>query len=426
MRILLLIDSYLPSSKAGGKLIHDLGVEFNSRGHQVTVLTPSPAVTAPVTVTNENGLRVIRVKTGRIKGTPKPVRAFQEMNLSRTLWRKARRHLISDPADLIIFYAPTIFWSPLVKRLKSLWNCPAYLILRDIFPQWAVDIGILRRGLVWRYLRKQEMSQYAVADVIAVQSKGDLQYFAANFPERRFKLEVLRNWAAPPEIIRPSEKFRTRLNLRGKTIFIYGGNMGVAQDMDNLLRLADNVAGDPRIHFLFVGEGSEVSRMKNSIAGGVAPNITILPPLGQRDFLSLVSECDAGLISLDRRLKTQNVPGKLLSYLQSSLPTLASVNPGSELFELLQESGAGFCFLNGDDPGLSAAAIRLANDAALRSLMGLNALQLLRKAFSAEVAANTILRNFSVAAVIAESQSQSVQEIAHASPDLVLARHHTA
>lgn len=398
MRILLLVDCYLPSRKSGAKHIHDLAVELHGLGHQVTVLTPCDFISEGLQLTHEAGLRIVRVRVGRTKGTPKPVRAVQEVRLPAVLWRRARRFLIANPADLIIYYSPTIFFGTLVRRLKSLWHCPSYLILRDIFPQWAVDLGLLRKGLVWRFFRSKEISQYDAANIVAVQSQGDLDYFAHNFPPNRYRLEVLYNWTPLRESDLPRTKYRDRLGLRDKVVFFFGGNLGVAQDMDNLVRLAANLTQHSQIHFLLVGEGSEVPGIKNAIANRGLHNIQIVPAVAQREYLAMLSEFDVGLLSLNRRLGTHNIPGKLLSYMYWGMPILASINPGNDLFALLDRHGAGFCFVNGDDRNLSAAALRLAMDCELRNRMGQNARNLLENVFSVGAAAQEIINHFLPAA----------------------------
>ena len=392
MRILLIVDCYLPSVKSGARLIHDLGVEFGRQGHDVTILTPSDAISRALEVTTENGLRVVRVQTKKIKGISKIFRASREVRLSAILWRHAKNYLLSDPRDLIIFYSPTIFFGALVRRLKMHWGCPAYLILRDIFPQWAVDSGILKKGLVWRYFRRREVEQYGIADFIGVESPANLKYFIDNFQSRPYRLEVLYNWASREDTRFQASGYRQRLGLDGKVVFVYGGNLGVVQDLDNFVRLADRLKAHKEIHILLVGEGSELSRLEKLIAQRNLSNIQILGTLPREHYMSMVAEADVGLISLDRRLKTHNLTGKLLGYLQSGKPVLASVNPGNDLFEILRQHQAGFCILNGDDDGLSSAALRLANDPGMRANMGKNSRKLLEELFSAEAAVRQIVQ----------------------------------
>jgi glycosyltransferase involved in cell wall biosynthesis len=391
MRILIIVDCYLPSWKSCARHIHDLARELLRQDQKVTVLTPSDAISRNLEVTLEEGLRIARVRTGKIKGTTKPFRAIQELRLSATLWRQARPFLLANPADLIIFYSPTIFFGALVRRLKSLWRCPAYLILRDIFPQWAVDAGVLKKNLAYRYLRRKELEQYAAADVIAVQSPANLNYFSQNLPDRHYRLEVLYNWASEEYRTTGSQGWRPKLHLENRILFIYGGNMGAAQDMANLVRLSRGLRDHSRIHFLFVGEGSGTSLVRAAIQSWNPSNMQLLSALNQDDYLALVTECDVGLISLDRKLTTHNVPGKLLGYLEARLPVLASINEGNDLGTILETSRTGFSCINGDDEGLRRYALMLADNKDLREQMGRRGRDLLHHKFSATAAATQIL-----------------------------------
>ena len=118
MRIVILIDCYLPSRKSGAKHIHDLALECRDLGHDVTIITVSDYITRAFQVSDDQGLRIARVKMGKIKGMPKIVRAIQEVRLSHVIWRRAQRFLKANPADAIIYYSPTIFFGALVRRLK--------------------------------------------------------------------------------------------------------------------------------------------------------------------------------------------------------------------------------------------------------------------------------------------------------------------
>jgi O26-antigen biosynthesis N-acetyl-L-fucosamine transferase len=392
MRILIIIDCYLPSYKSGAKQIHDLGVELRRQGHEVTILTTTHEIAQSFEVTTEDELRVARVKTRRIKGASKPLRGLSEMRLSAFVWRRARNFLAENPADLIVFYSPTIFWGSLVRRLKLLWRCPAYLILRDIFPEWALNTGVLRRGLIYRYFRRKEIQQYGSADVIAVQSPGDLNYFARNFAHQPYRLEVLYNWTTQHEPNLPQTHYRAELGLQNKVVFFYGGNLGVAQDVDNLVRLAASLTNHPEIRFVLVGEGSEVGGLQKAIVEQGLHNVQLLPAIEQRRYIAMVSEFDVGLITLDRRLTNHNIPGKLLGYLYWGIPVLASINPENDMFDLLGKSDAGFCFANGEDDNLRDATLQLATDAQLRAQMGKNGRRLLEEIFSVEAAARQILQ----------------------------------
>ncbi len=406
MRILIIVVYYLPSLESSARLIYDLGVEFRRQGHDVTILTPSESISGDFEVSTENELRIARVKTGKIKTTTKLFRALREVCLSTIVWRRAKYFLSANHGDLIVFYSPTIFFGALVRRLKALWGCPTYLILRDIFPQWVVDAGILRKGLVWRYFRKKEIEQYEVADLIGVESPANIEYFARNFPGR-YQLRVLYNWANPDGRDLPSTDYRERMGLQNKVLFFYGGNLGVAQDLDNIIRLATRCVPNRRIHFLLVGDGSEARRLQKVIEEANLPNIQIMPPVTEPQYMSMLSEADVGLISLDRRLKTHNLPGKLLG---SGKAILASINPGNDLFEILEKEPAGYCVENGNDDRLFDAALTLANDSELRARMGRSCRRLLERLFSVNEAVNQIMNDLETEKLIAGNTGAGVTD----------------
>jgi glycosyltransferase involved in cell wall biosynthesis len=393
MRIVILVDDYLPSTKSGAKMIHDLGSQFAREGHETSVVTPSDQPTKPVEVSVESGIRVLRVKAGNLKNVSRPLRGWRESRMSATIWDAGKDFFRSNPFDLIIFYSPSIFFGALVERLKSLWNCPAYLILRDIFPKWAVEAGVLRRGgLLYRYFRRVELLQYAAADRIGVEAPGNLEYFKKELGNR-YPVEVLFSWMeiGAPEA---ASNYRSQLGLDGKIVFFYGGNIGVAQDMDNIVRLAAALEQWEHLCFLLVGEGSEVPRLKSEIEKRELHNLRILPPVPQREYLRMLGEFDVGLVSLDRRLSTHNLPGKIFGYMNNALPILASVNPGNYLGTLLEESASGFACETGDDTCLRESALRLAADKRLRARMGQNSRQLLKDKFSVATATSQILSHF--------------------------------
>lgn len=259
-----------------------------------------------------------------------------------------------------------------------------------------LDVGELKPGLAHQYLLRFEQKQYAVADVIGVQSPGDLGYFESDyFPESQ-QVEVLFNWYAPGGRVYPITNYRERLGLANRVIFFFGGNFGVAQDPLNILRLASSLRLEPHIHFLLVGWGSQVPEMRKVIFERKLSNVTLLDTVPQEDFMAMVSEVDVGLISLDRRFNINNVPGRLLAYFCAGLPVLASVNPSSDLFAILGENRAGHCCRNGDDDALRECALALASDAALRTTFGQHARAVLETVFSPQHAVDQILSHFAL------------------------------
>lgn len=402
MRILLLVVYYPPMPQACGQIFHDLAVELCRRGHEILVVTPSDTVKAKTSISREDGVTVIRIRAADMKSANKLVRLWREARLSATMLRNGREVFENNPCDLIVYYSPTIFFGKLVHSLKMGWGCKAYLMHRDIFPQWAVAAGIIReRGLFHRYLRKIELEQYAAADVIGVEARGNLPYFESGDQGSHFKLEVLYNWIS--ESGEPvASPWRQKLGLENKVVFFYGGNIGVAQNLDSIVELARRMRARGNVAFLLMGEGSEVARLNREIARLGLENIRIVPPLSREEYMSCVAEFDVGVISLNRHHRWNPFPGKLLGYCAYGKPVLASLNPDHDLMDILHRSDAGIACVAGELECLEQAAILLASDPHTRARMGKNARALADSMFSVRAGANRILSHF-----ISETGDQS-------------------
>jgi glycosyltransferase involved in cell wall biosynthesis len=392
MKICLIIDDYLPSSiKVGAKMMHELAVELVSRGHSVTVVTPAPGLTNRFEISQLDGVTICRFRSGEIKNISKVKRAINETLLSFNAWRAFKPYFKQHPHDLIIYYSPTIFWGRLVSRLKKLWGASSYLVLRDFFPQWVIDNGLLSaKSPITRYFRFFEALSYRAADTIGIQSPKNIAWFSATASVKK-PLDLLYNWAANEPVPAGNSDYRKALGLENKVVFFYGGNIGPAQDMMNIVRLAKAMRPEPDAHFVLVGAGDEVALVREAIEQQDLLNMTLLPPVTQDVFKNMLSEFDVGLFSLHHDHITHNFPGKLLAYMVQGKPILGSVNPDNDLQELLEKTKAGLVTVNGDDAALLNSALKLLHDKVLRETLSANAKQLLSDVFSVQAAANSIL-----------------------------------
>jgi len=391
MRILFAVPHYAPLRTSSAKMMYDLGQEFLRRGHEVVVATPGENPVGDVKTTQEDGVTVMRFPVGRIRGINIFQRTLNEMRISAVMLRKGRKFFEEHPCDLVIFWSPTLFLGKLARSLKKMWNCKTYLIVRDIAPQWYVDSGVLRKGLIYRYFKRAELLNYAVSDTIGYQSPANLDYFIEYGYDKRFHFELLYNWIDTSAIPARPTNLRDRLNLHGKTVFIYGGSMGTAQDMDAVLVLADRLQADTQVHFVLVGEGNEVERIKEFVRERGLNNLTLLGAVDQEEYLGMLQECDVGLVTLNQLLTTHNFPGKMLGYMLCSLPLLASVNPKNDMKAAVEDAEAGFVTDNGDYEELLRNAVKLIRSAELRKKMGQNARRLLEEHFSVAHAAEKML-----------------------------------
>jgi glycosyltransferase involved in cell wall biosynthesis len=341
MRIALIADTFPPLRTSGAVQLRDLSLEFVRQGHALTVLLPSPDQQEPWGLEKIDGVQVLRLKAPRTKDIGYVRRTLGEFAMPFAMLRQFRKSPLSrEQWDGVVWYAPSIFHGPLASALKKSSGCKGYLIIRDIFPEWAVDMGLMGRGLPYWFFDAVARYQYSVADVIGVQTPGNCRYFDRWQKQPVRKLEVLQNWLDKPAQARCPIRV-SETPLADRKVFVYAGNMGVAQGMDILLDLAEQLLSRTGVGFLFVGRGSDSVRLKTSAKDRKLDNVLFYDEIHPDEIPDLYSQCSAGIVALDPRHKSHNIPGKFLTYMQSGLPVLVNVNAGNDLAQLIRDEQVG-------------------------------------------------------------------------------------
>lgn len=397
MKLIIIADTFIPFRSSGAVQLFDLSRELLRQGHTVTVLVPE--VSAQFPLWNKEfmeGVEVYRVRAPKIKDVHYIRRTIAEWMTPYIISFLIRMTpLKSIQWDGIIWYSPSIFLTPLVRHFKDASQCRAYLIIRDMFPEWIHDMGMLSSGHLYNWLRRVANHQFQLADVIGIQSEGNFKYF--QYGRRlgwRKKVEILQNWLTfSYEKSTPCRIDLSKTPLAGRTLFVYAGNMGIAQGMEKLLCMAETLANNDRIGFVFVGRGTEYTKLLEKTQKMSLTNVWFHDEIDPEEIPGLYAQCHFGLVSLDQRHHSHNIPGKFISYMHAGLPVLACVNPGNDLARLISSERVGKCCVN-DNPGIMAAmAQELAcctpdEVAELR----INCLNLAKNVFSSETAAKQIER----------------------------------
>jgi glycosyltransferase involved in cell wall biosynthesis len=342
MRITFVTDTYPPHRSSGSIQLRDLSREFVKQGHEVVVMLPCHDQVEKWRFEEHGGVKVLFLKAPKTKDKGYLLRTFAELCMPIAMRRNIMRSPFSkDHMDVILWYSPSIFHAPFVNVLKKSYNAKSYLIIRDIFPEWALDMGLMKRGLPYLFFKLVARYQYSVADVIGVQTPGNLRYFSSWLERKRGRrLEVLNNWLDTPEYVTCSIRV-DNTTLAGRIVFVYVGNMGVAQGMDVIFHLAERLLSRQDIGFLFVGRGSEVFRLKEFARLRNLRNVEFFDEIDSDEIPDLLAQCAVGIVALDSRHKSHNIPGKFITYLQNGLPVLANVNPGNDLVQIIKEGCVG-------------------------------------------------------------------------------------
>jgi glycosyltransferase involved in cell wall biosynthesis len=340
-KIVLIGDSFPPLRNSCSIQLRDLSQEFALKGHDITVIIPTSDLDGYYSDEILNGVRVLRLKAPRIRGINFFKRTINECLMPFYMYKNLRKSGLSKIKwEGIIWYSPSIFHGIFIKYLKKTSGCKGYLIIRDIFPQWALDIGLIRRGIPYHFFNIVAKYQYKVADTIGVQSKGNLDYFVDWAKKPHKNVEVLNNWLNKPHKNNCSIQLKNTI-LADKKVFVYAGNMGVAQGLDTIVDMIANLKNQSDIGFLFLGRGSHLRALEDKAKKLNIDNILFLDEINPNEIFNLYKQCIAGIVSLDSRHKSHNIPGKFLSYIQSGLPILANINPGNDLAELIKKHDVG-------------------------------------------------------------------------------------
>lgn len=341
MNIVLLADVFPPLRSSGAVLVRDLALEWVRADHHVTVLVPSPDLTDDWRLEDLQGVQVLRLRAPQTKDVGLVRRALAEIGMPLIMWKNWRRSPLSGHRwDGVVWYSPTIFLGPLAWLLKRHSRARGYLVLRDIFPEWAVDMGLMGRGLPYWFFKAVERFQYRVADVIGVQSRAALSYFDDWKGQGARRVEVLQNWLADAPLAPCSIDVQAG-PLTGRRVFVYAGNMGQAQGLDVVLDAASLLRDDRRVGFLLVGRGTEAARLRVRARDMGLSNVVFHDEIDPHEIPGLYAQCHAGLVILDPRHRTHNVPGKFLSYMWAGLSVLACVNRGNDLIDLIRSEEVG-------------------------------------------------------------------------------------
>jgi glycosyltransferase involved in cell wall biosynthesis len=340
MRIAVVADTFAPLRTSGAVQLSDLVEAMARAGHEVTVLVPDHTMRSGGRLEEHRGATVARLACPRTKDVNSARRLAAEILMPYAMWRSWRKVDCGKRSfDGIVFYSPSIFLPPLVERLARIGHARRYLIIRDIFPEWALDIGKLKPGPVFWLLKKFARRQFATADVIGVQTPGNLAYFKQ--PARPGqRLEVLYNWLSE----RPDRGCSIDLAaspLAGRKLLVYAGNIGIAQDLGIVLDIARELRRRSDIGFVFVGRGTDVEGLRKRARDQSLGNVLFFDEIDPDEIPGLYRQCAVGLVILDTRHRTHNIPGKFLSYIASGLPVLAVVNEDNDLLALIRDNSVG-------------------------------------------------------------------------------------
>lgn len=349
-------------TKGDQNIYTDLMQEFLKNDHSVTVLCCDEAVEEiGASRGEEDGIDVIRVRTGNVYGKVSLIRkGISTLTVDRHFLKAARKYIATEKFDLILCSTPPITLIATLKYLKKINKASVYLMLKDIFPQNAVDIGMMRKDpFIYGYFRHKEKVLYSICDYIGCMSEGNLRYLLEHNPEiPKTKVGLCVNSlnelpSTPIDIEQIRHKFGIATD---KIIFLYGGNLGKPQGIDNLCSFLDTQKGKNDRLYLICGKGKEAYKIERYIQTEAPNNVLYIDWIPYAEFDLLASACDVGMIFLDPRFTIPNFPSRMISLMRCGLPIFAATDTVTDICEIIRTNDIGWWGRSNNTAELSSLA----------------------------------------------------------------------
>lgn len=343
----------------------ELAQELQHRGHSVSVITTWPEYNLDQSeekktfdeLTVDDGITVIRVKTLPHHNVNYVVRGLSQLLMPLQFLLKLRTYRVKS--DAVIVYSP-----PLPLALVGSWlrrkGVKNILNVQDLFPQNAIDLGILRSPLQIKFFQWLERLAYRTADIVTVHSEGNRDVLAKSYPTIATKLRILHNWV---DIEHHSDTaaaidFRAKWSIQHKHIAVFAGVIGPSQYLDLVLELAEKMQAHSDLLFLIVGDGKEKPRLQAIAEAKKLNNVRFEGFVSREAYPDLLRICSIGLVCLSPQNKTPVVPGKILGHMAAGLPVAAFLQEASDGFALIEAAKCGVV-TNSADPSACLRAIEI-------------------------------------------------------------------
>lgn len=355
MKILFLSLSRFDDVNVRG-IYSDLMREFINRGNDVYIASPTERrFSKPTHLIDSPKCHILKIKTLNIQKTNIIEKGIGTLLLENQFDRAIRKYWGDINFDLVLYATPPITFNKVIERIKKRCGCRSYLMLKDIFPQNAVDLGMMKKdGFLHKMFRKKEERLYEISDKIGCMSPANCEYVIKHNPlVDPAKVELCPNAVMPIEIPEISASERTELLSKlgiptDKTLFLYGGNLGKPQGIDFLLKIIEANEKRKDSFIVIVGSGTEYSRIARWFEENRPVNAKLISALPKHEYDNLIRACQVGLIFLDPRFTIPNFPSRLLSYLENRMPVLLATDINCDMGRIAEQEGFGLWCESGD------------------------------------------------------------------------------
>lgn len=380
----------------------DLLREFIKNGHRVYCISPVERRRNQQTQLLRFGdSYILKLRIGNTQKTNLIEKGISTLRVEPLFIKGIKEYFKDVKFDFVLYATPPVTFARVIRFVKERDGAKSYLMLKDIFPQNSVDIGVLEKtglkGLIYKYFRGKERELYRLSDKIGCMSAANSAYLLkhdSQIPAQKVEIcpnsiQIRDMRLTGQERARMREKYGIPLD---KKVFVYGGNLGKPQDVPFVVDCLRACAELEDVYFVIAGAGTDRYVLEEYLQKEDPSHVGLFDLLPKEEYDRMIACCDVGLIFLDHRFTIPNFPSRLLPYMQAGLPVLACTDPNTDIGKVIVEGGFGWWCESDDPNGFRDVVSRIDWEEA--SEMSKRAVEYLHGNYSSAVAYGIIERSF--------------------------------
>lgn len=380
----------------------DLLREFAKHGHRLFVISPvEKRKKIDTKIIRMNNATILKLKIGNTQKTNIIEKGISTVSIESQFIAGIKKYFSDVKFDLVIYSTPPITFCNAIEFVKKRDGAKTYLLLKDIFPQNAVDIEMISKtgvkGIIYKIFRNKEKKLYRISDFIGCMSQANVNYVIKHNREVSLdKVEICPNSVEVTDMS-VDEKIRKGIRKKyniplDKKVFVYGGNLGKPQGIEFMIECLRSQENNKDAFFLIVGDGTEFHKIETYIKNDRPKNVKLMKRLPKEDYDKMVGACDVGMIFLDHRFTIPNFPSRLLSYMQAKIPVLAVTDINTDVGSVIVNGKFGWwCESNSVNSFNSKVCEIINNDL---KIMGSNGYHYLITKYSVGISYEKIIKHY--------------------------------
>ncbi|HEX8186492.1 MAG TPA: sugar transferase, partial [Blastocatellia bacterium] len=379
MKVLLIHQAFATPDEPGGTRHYELarhcvdqGIDFTIVASNISYLTGQRAIAQeqPISEQHIDGVRVLRAYI-----YPSLHRSFawRVISFISFMLASVKTAFRAGKVGLVMGTSPPIFQALSAWFVAAVRRRPFLLEIRDLWPEFAIDMGVLRNPVLAGLSRWLERFLYARATHLLVNSPAYRDYLIGKgIPAK--KISFIPN-GVDPGMFDPNadgDRIRRDLKLEEKFVVTYAGALGIANDIQTVLRAAHRLRGRTEIHFLLVGDGKERGNLERSAREMGLDNVTFAGSRPKSEMAEILAASDACVATLkDIAMFRMTYPNKIFDYMAAARPTILAID--GVIREVVESAKGGIFVQPGDDAALAEAVSLLCEDRPRAEQMGRSA-----------------------------------------------------